>query len=84
MRRPVAGRGVGGALIAAILAAARRAGYREMRLDTLPTMAGAIALYERAGFRPVAPYYDTPIPGTLFLATTLDEAVAPSGPPATS
>ena len=44
------GLGLGAALVAAILAEARRIGYREIRLDTLPTMASAIALYRRAGF----------------------------------
>ncbi|WP_298960430.1 GNAT family N-acetyltransferase [uncultured Methylobacterium sp.] len=67
------GRGLGRRLVAAVLAEARRLGYREMRLDTLPDMAGAIALYARAGFRPTAPYYPTPVSGTLFLARTLDE-----------
>jgi ribosomal protein S18 acetylase RimI-like enzyme len=44
--------GLGGRLIAAVLAEARRIGYREARLDTLPTMAEAIALYRRAEFVP--------------------------------
>ena len=62
------GRGLGAALVEAIVAAAARIGYREIRLDTLPSMAGAIALYERAGFVRTAPYYDTPIAGTVFFA----------------
>jgi ribosomal protein S18 acetylase RimI-like enzyme len=66
------GRGLGRALVDAVLATARRIGYREMRLDTLPDMAGAVALYRAAGFAPIEPYYDTPVPGTLFLARRLD------------
>jgi len=65
------GSGLGGALIAAVIESARTAGYREMRLDTLPTMAAARAMYARAGFREIAPYYSTPIEGTIFLALSL-------------
>ena len=65
------GLGLGTALIAAIIQAARRIGYHEMRLDTLPDMQAARALYRQAGFSPTAPYYDTPIAGTTFLARTL-------------
>jgi ribosomal protein S18 acetylase RimI-like enzyme len=62
---------LGRRLVEAILAEAARIGYREMRLDTLPTMAEAIALYRKAGFVRVAPYYNTPVAGTVFLARRL-------------
>lgn len=65
------GLGLGKALVAAVIAEAERIGYREMRLDTLPNMAEAISLYQRAGFRPIEPYYQTPIEGTLFFARRL-------------
>ncbi|MBV9788085.1 MAG: GNAT family N-acetyltransferase [Chloroflexi bacterium] len=65
------GLGLGRALVAAIIAEAVRIGYREMRLDTLPSMTEAIALYHKAGFVPIDPYYHTPIAGTLFLARSL-------------
>jgi ribosomal protein S18 acetylase RimI-like enzyme len=65
------GLGLGRALIGAIIGEAVRAGYHEMRLDTLPSMAGAIALYRKAGFAPVGPYYDTPLAGTIFLGRPL-------------
>ena len=31
-------------------------------------------LYAQLGFVPMAPYYDTPVAGTAFLALTLDRA----------
>ena len=65
------GAGLGRKLLDAILAEATRIGYREMRLDTLPTMAEAVALYRSAGFVPVEPYYDTPVAGTVFLGRRL-------------
>jgi GNAT superfamily N-acetyltransferase len=65
------GLGLGNALVNAIIAEAKRIGYREMRLDTLPTMEAAVALYRREGFVPIPPYYDTPVEGTIFLARSL-------------
>jgi ribosomal protein S18 acetylase RimI-like enzyme len=66
------GSGVGRALALAIVAEGRRIGYREMLLDTLPVMRPAIGLYRALGFRSVEPYYDTPVPGTIFLRLDLD------------
>jgi ribosomal protein S18 acetylase RimI-like enzyme len=65
------GLGLGKALIAAILREAVRIGYDEIRLDTLPFMTEAIALYRKLGFAPIEPYYDTPVAGTLFLGRSL-------------
>lgn len=61
------GLGLGRALVDALIGEAVRIGYREMRLDTLPTMATAISLYRQAGFEPTRPYYETPVAGTIFL-----------------
>ena len=54
------GRGIGRALAVDIIAEARAAGYRRMRLDTSKRQREAMRLYERAGFRRVPPYYDLP------------------------
>ncbi len=67
------GAGLGKALLAAILSEAKRAGYTEIRLDTLPEMAAAQALYRAAGFEDAAPYYATPIGGTVFMRRRLAE-----------
>src|SRR4051794_5600290 len=69
------GLGLGRALVDAIIGEAARIGYHEIRLDTLPSMVEAIALYRKAGFIPIEPYYDTPVPGTIFLGRRLGVAV---------
>ena len=74
--RPEARReGVGRALAEAAVAFGRVAGYHAMRLNTLPTMAAAQALYRQLGFRDVLPYRHNPVPGTSFM-----ELVFGSGP----
>jgi putative acetyltransferase len=57
--------GLGKALALAIVEEARRIGYREIKLDTLPQMKEAIALYRSLGFEPIAPYGSFPYPGLL-------------------
>lgn len=65
------GLGLGVALVEAIVGVARDIGYRELRLDTLPDMIEAQSLYARLGFVRIAPYYDTPVAGTVFMALKL-------------
>ena len=74
--RPAArGIGAGRALARALIARARGFGYDRMRLDTLPTMATALDLYRTLGFVEIAPYYDTPIEGTVFMELDLRTTV---------
>lgn len=70
------GLGLGEKLVSMILNDAQRIGYREIRLDTLPSMTSAIALYRKFGFEPMDAYYETPVGGTLFLRRILAAAHA--------
>jgi len=65
------GRGAGATLTKAILAWARAAGYERVRLDTLPSMGQAQALYRQLGFREIAAYRHNPVPGTVFMELDL-------------
>jgi putative acetyltransferase len=67
------GIGAGRLLVEEIIREARIAGYQRMRLDTLPIMAGALALYRRRGFRAISPYRSNPVPGALFLELWLED-----------
>ena len=70
------GAGLGKDLVEALVTVAEQIGYGEMRLDTLRSMHSAQALYRALGFEVIAPYYDTPVAGTLFMRRRL----APHGP----
>jgi len=65
------GSGLGRQLVLAIIAEARAIGYRGMRLDTMPKMAGAQSLYASLGFRDIEAYRYNPEPGARFLELEL-------------
>ncbi|MFB3894272.1 MAG: GNAT family N-acetyltransferase [Phycisphaerae bacterium] len=65
------GRGVGRRLAMAVIASARRARYKRIRLDTIPKLREATALYRSLGFAEIAPYYKTPLKDALFMELAL-------------
>ena len=65
------GQGLGRLLADLVIEEASRAGYGEIRLDTLPSMLPALALYRSRGFEEIGAYYDTPVMGTVFLRRLL-------------
>ncbi|KAI7155320.1 hypothetical protein KC349_g7078 [Hortaea werneckii] len=65
------GSGLGRMLADRVIVGARRLGYQRMRLDTLPSMQSARALYKALGFNEIEPYYRTPIQGTIFMELEL-------------
>jgi GNAT superfamily N-acetyltransferase len=65
------GCGVGQALLDWVIVEARAAGYAEMVGDTMPVMARALAMYDRAGFERTGPYVENATEGAIYLRLKL-------------
>jgi len=82
IQSPYRGLGLGRKLAETTITAARDAGHGFMRLDTLPQLARARALYSDLGFRQINAYYNNPLEGVIYLELDLAKNAAdpkPSG-----
>jgi putative acetyltransferase len=68
------GSGFGEKLVRQIISDATTVGYDRIVLDTLETMKAAIHLYSKMGFRAIAPYYQNPLPGVVYLGLDLKDS----------
>lgn len=71
LRPDFRGGGLGRRCAERIVRTAREMGYRAMRLDTLPAMRAAVALYRSMGFAEIAQYTENPLEGALFMELRL-------------
>ena len=83
VRSRARGHGIGVRLVRVAIRFARSAGYRALRLDTIPFMVEAQQLYRRLGFRRIAPYRFNPVRGSSFWELRLSPSASrptPRGP----
>ena len=62
---------LGETLVKEIVSHARKAGYKEMVLDTITPLKSAIHLYEKHGFIQCDPYYDNPMDDVIYMMKKL-------------
>jgi GNAT superfamily N-acetyltransferase len=65
------GLGIGRTLTEDFIALARYLGYASIRLDTIPRLGVAYTIYERFGFKKIAPYRKNPDADAVFLELKL-------------
>lgn len=81
VRNSFRGHRIGRMLVERLVADAREIGCRYLVLDTLSSMARAQQLYYEMGFVEIPPYYDCPVPGTVFLSLSLESSASAASPP---
>jgi putative acetyltransferase len=64
-------KGIGRKLAEAVIEQAKKAGYKQMRLDTVPTMNAARNLYKSLGFKNIDAYRYNPLEGAVFMELIL-------------
>ena len=65
------GTGLGRRLAERLVDDAKTMGFTAMRLDTLPRLEAAIALYRKMGFEEIPAYYHNPIEGVVYFEKRL-------------
>lgn len=61
------GKRIGKKLAESVMLEAKDRGFRQMKLDTLPSMREALRLYESLGFKKTEPYRYNPVEGAVFM-----------------
>lgn len=72
VRAAARGLGAGQLLCEALLAEAKQEGYARIKLDSDVELPAALRLYERLGFARIPAYNDDPMPGTVWMAKSLE------------
>jgi len=67
VRSAFRGHALGQRLCDVLIDGAKSKGYRAMRLDTLPRLTTAIALYRSMGFKDIPRYNNNPIKDVVFM-----------------
>ena len=62
---------LGEALVSEIISHAKKAGYKEMVLDTITPLQAAISLYKKHGFAECEPYYNNPMDDVVYMKKVL-------------
>ena len=62
---------IGDKLVKEIIEHAKKAGYKEMVLDTIVPLKSAIGLYKKYGFEECEPYYNNPMDDVLYMKKIL-------------
>lgn len=71
VRPEVRGMHLGDTLVSEIIKHARKAGYKEMVLDTIAPLKTAIGLYKKHRFTECEPYYNNPMKDVIYMRRKL-------------